>query len=41
MSEVIPSAQVVDMVVVDVITKGGWCISSPGGMMNVILLGLV
>ena len=38
-SEMIPPAQVVDMVVVDVITKGGWCISSSDGMVNVILLG--
>ena len=40
-SEVVPPAQVVNMVVVDGITKGGGLILSFDGMMNVILLGLV
>ena len=40
-SEVLPPAHIVYMVVVDEFTKGGGLISSSGGMMNVILLGLV
>ena len=36
-SEVLPSAQVVYMVVVDVITKGGGLILKSDVMMNVIL----
>ena len=39
MSEVIPSAQVVDMVVVDAFTKGSGLILTFGGMVNVILSG--
>ena len=39
-SEVIPLAQVVYMVVVDVSTKGGGLISTSYGMVNVILSGL-
>ena len=41
MSEVIPPAQIVDMVVVDVFTKGGGLIQTFDGMVNVILSGLV
>ena len=40
-SEVIPPAQVVDMVVVDVSTKGGGLITTSDGMVNVILSVLV
>ena len=40
-SEVIVPAQVVDMVVFHVITKGSGLILTFGGMVNVILSGLV
>ena len=40
-SEVVPPAQVVNMVVVDVFAKGDGLILSFDGMMNVILLRLV